>query len=96
MGRFSRVYGVPTGGERLAEALRQYSDTISTVNLVVDDVFTTGKSMQEFVASLDVPRNTLRCFVLFSRHPDPQIEAKTATSSTIWNLPVSSLFKVSS
>ena len=46
---FSRVYGVPTGGLRLAKALQQYSTnlpTIFTKVLIVDDVFTTGRSME--------------------------------------------------
>ncbi len=45
--RFSRVYGVPTGGERLAEALSVYEDPFANRTLVVDDVWTTGKSIIE-------------------------------------------------
>lgn len=44
--RFSTVYGIPTGGERLAKALDKYT-TENSCFLVVDDVFTTGNSMEK-------------------------------------------------
>lgn len=45
---FGEVHGVPTGGERLADALQDYCDPDSNVILIVDDVWTTGKSMRAF------------------------------------------------
>ena len=44
---FSEVEGVPTGGILLAEALIKYITPTSTYLLIVDDVLTTGKSMEE-------------------------------------------------
>ena len=46
---FGMVYGVPTGGTRLATELRKHlpEDQIEGDMLIVDDVLTTGKSMQE-------------------------------------------------
>ena len=44
---FCRVYGVPSGGDRLAEALAPYIDKTSKAVLLVDDVLTTGNSMEE-------------------------------------------------
>lgn len=45
---FRSVYGIPTGGVRLAEALAKYTRRESDTDmLIVDDVLTTGRSMRE-------------------------------------------------
>src|SRR5438045_760509 len=44
---FSYVYGIPRGGERLASALRKYRIGNTKLTLIVDDVLTTGSSMEE-------------------------------------------------
>lgn len=44
---FSEVIGVPTGGLRLAEELKQRGYSAGTPPLIVDDVLTTGASMNE-------------------------------------------------
>lgn len=46
---FSEVHGVPTGGLAFADALRPHVDPGSSFVLVVDDVWTTGGSMREFI-----------------------------------------------
>ncbi len=62
---FSSVVGVPTGGTKLALALKQYisSDT-GAVPLVVDDVLTTGKSVLREMEKLG---RTAMAAVVFTR-----------------------------
>lgn len=47
--KFGRIRGIPNGGLKLASALEKYCDEIAckTVILIVDDVLTTGSSMEE-------------------------------------------------
>lgn len=67
LGHFNRVFGVPRGGLKLANALQPYR--VQNVNscLVVDDVWTTGKSMLEFAARIEPNPNLWRGFVAFAR-----------------------------
>ncbi len=44
--KFGQVYGIPSGGERLAAALESYRDKGNPVTLIVDDVLTTGSSFR--------------------------------------------------
>lgn len=44
---FFRVKGVPTGGERFAQKLEMYESDESENILLVDDVLTTGNSMED-------------------------------------------------
>ena len=62
---FGEVIGVPTGGIRLATALFKYR-TDSEITLVVDDVLTTGKSMNEYWCENSVG------IVLFARGDCPE------------------------
>ena len=43
---FSKAISVPTGGDRLTAALVQYEDITYDTILIVDDVLTTGGSME--------------------------------------------------
>jgi hypothetical protein len=45
---FKLVRGVPTGGKRFQDALFKYRNPESSNFLIVDDVLTTGKSMEEY------------------------------------------------
>ena len=45
--RFRRVVGVPNGGLRFAKALEQYITDGVTLELIADDVLTTGASMEK-------------------------------------------------
>jgi hypothetical protein len=63
--KFRQAVGVPRGGLTLAGYLNEYADPSSDLILVVDDVWTTGKSMTSFVlANLT---GHWRGFVAFSR-----------------------------
>jgi len=44
---FGKVVGIPKGGLKLADALEKYKTEGTGVTLIVDDVLTTGKSMEE-------------------------------------------------
>lgn len=64
---FSRVHGVPRGGLRLAHALEKYISP-DGLALIVDDVLTSGMSMEE--ARSDYDDETLG-IVIFARGPCP-------------------------
>lgn len=64
--RFGQVIGVPTGGYRLAEAFRPFK-TIDPGILIVDDVWTTGKSMHEHAYEMGLSSNEWVGYVAFAR-----------------------------
>lgn len=65
---FSRVCGVPRGGLRLAEALQKHLSP-DGLTLIVDDVLTSGMSMEE--ARKEHGEETLGV-VVFARGPCPE------------------------
>lgn len=65
---FREVIGVPRGGLRLAAAMGPYKDTRSDRTLIVDDVLTTGTSMEEVRTKTEGP---VIGAVIFARGPVP-------------------------
>ena len=41
------LFGIPRGGMKLTQALKQYSDPQCDIPMIVDDVLTTGASMEK-------------------------------------------------
>lgn len=71
---FSEVWGVPRGGITLAHYMQEYEDEQAGLSLIVDDVFTTGGSMERKRAELvGAHRNPDRIHgaVLVARGPCP-------------------------
>jgi len=68
VGVFASVEGVPRGGLRLARALEQFC-TGTICHLIVDDVLTTGGSLQEMRARY--PGTLVKGAVIFARSPCP-------------------------
>lgn len=66
VGLFGHVEGVATGGTRLADALRQFANYASEKLVIVDDVCTTGASMEEQRAGRDAAG-----YVIFARGEVP-------------------------
>lgn len=65
-GKFRDVHGVPRGGVRLAQALEKYKSD-EGVRLIVDDVLTTGHSMED--AKVNLGWLDAVGIVLFARGP---------------------------
>lgn len=71
---FKKVVSVPSGGDRLAEALKKYEKEDLWSYLLVDDVLTTGASMEEARQEIYIqdskktfPKTTVMGIVIFSR-----------------------------
>lgn len=66
---FGKVVGIPTGGDRLARAFTEFIDKGAERILIVDDVSTTGSSMENAKTGLAIPnREIVIGAVLFWRN----------------------------
>ena len=72
--KFKEVVGVPTGGIRIEDALKKYCiNDESLPLLIVDDVLTTGGSMERYKnANEDLGYDNIIGVVLFARNECPQ------------------------
>ena len=71
---FDDVFSIETGGNKLAQALQKYrhpSPVHATRALIVDDVLTTGGSMESLKQKLQQEYDNIQGFVLFSRTTPP-------------------------
>lgn len=69
---FNYVQGVPRGGLRLAEILKKYCNDEADQILIVDDVLTTGKSMNETKSDYTIfTKSKIQGVVIFSRGECP-------------------------
>ena len=69
------AYGVPTGGKRLERFLKDYTvDDKNGCILIIDDVLTTGGSMEEFKNEIisENYRDGCRGVVIFARGKCPE------------------------
>lgn len=69
--KFSYVIGVPTGGLMFAESLKPYTSDGNYPWLIVDDVLTTGGSMEEAKNTFVESVMEIRGIVLFARQKTP-------------------------
>ncbi len=67
---FNFVVGVPTGGEPLAEKLEKYANEYASKTLIVDDVLSTGSSMEDYHYDLAGRENI--GIVIFARAQCPE------------------------
>lgn len=74
VGPFSRAVGIPEGGLKLAAALNRVAWSTADSILIVDDVLTTGASMERMRADVlnDHPDRAIKGGVVFARGPVPE------------------------
>jgi len=69
---FRYVHGIPRGGIKLAVALRDYTDDSSNTMLIVDDVLTTGRSMEKAKEIYESTGLNVVGWVIFARGEVPE------------------------
>jgi len=79
---FGRVIGIPRGGLRLARALHPLRTPDAEMTLVVDDVLTSGSSMQDMA---EVIKGPVQGAVLFARGALPNwVMALFHVNPSLW------------
>jgi hypoxanthine phosphoribosyltransferase len=68
---FGLVIGIPRGGIRLATALIKYTTLDARSVLIVDDVLTTGASMEQTRGRFEGSAEQIRGVVIFARAKCP-------------------------
>ena len=87
---FGRVVGIPRGGIRIAEVFKRYvqSDDYPHRTLIVDDVLTSGRSMEQErksrLQSRIQTQPTVEGFVLFARTQDLPIWVRAFFTCNWW------------
>lgn len=69
VGTFGQAFGIPEGGNRLAKAMERWADPWSPRILIVDDVLTTGLSMENARQMLPPHAGEAVGLVIFARGP---------------------------
>lgn len=71
--KFSYIWGIPRGGIMLYNALRDYANPSARDVLIVDDVLTTGKSMEHMKHTIGgvTAEENIKGIVIFARGPCP-------------------------
>jgi len=69
---YKQALGIPRGGIKLALELKKYRTPVSDVTLIVDDVLTTGNSMERIREKLIIHNyKNIKGAVIFSRSKCP-------------------------
>ena len=68
---FCKVFGIPTGAKRIEKALQKYISKNSETMLIVDDVLTTGTSMNEAKSMFESSYKYIQGVVIFARKKCP-------------------------
>jgi orotate phosphoribosyltransferase-like protein len=67
---WSRAVGIPRGGSKLGEELDKYSTgNEADPLLIVDDVYTTGRSFKNYIEQNTRPEQKIICWCVFARKP---------------------------
>lgn len=94
VGPFSSVYGIPSGGTRLEQILKHYVDDHKEgPHLIVDDVLTSGRSMEQakvdrgYKSLLEGCSKYIIGAVIFARGPLPiWIRAVCPLPKELWEI----------
>lgn len=81
---FSRVIGIPRGGTKLAELLKPFENSLVDRLLIIDDVYTTGASMEKAKIENTTLTNQIIGVVVFARDQTPDWILPILTLGNNW------------